>query len=275
MATNMDRRDFLKLGLAGLATTAVGVAVGGKSIPLTVLGARAKAAPDNKDTRPEPSHHRWVMVIDQAKCVGCDQCLNACHAYNDTPPDISWSRVDRVGTTTSGEGVFRPVPCMHCDDAPCVEICPVAATYQRSDGVVMMDYDRCIGCRYCQLACPYGARSFNWDAFTEPNPAVPTYGHPEVARRPRGVMEKCTFCHQRIDRGLAIGLKPGIDPAATPACVVACTYGARIFGDLNDPHSPVSVALRERPDAYRLREELGTEPRVYYLPAPDMEESLS
>jgi Fe-S-cluster-containing dehydrogenase component len=206
------------------------------------------------------------MVIDQSKCVGCDLCLRACAAVNDTPPDIAWSRVERLGPGADGEPMFRPSPCMHCQDAPCAEICPVGATYVRADGIVMMDYDRCIGCRYCQLACPYGARSFNWDAFTGENPAVPAHGHPEVPRRPRGVVEKCSFCYQRIDRGLATGLMPGVDPAATPACVVACTYGARIFGDLNDPDSPVSVALRGRADAYRLREELGTEPRVYYLP---------
>jgi len=140
----------------------------------------------------------------------------------------------------------------------------------------MMDYERCIGCRYCQLSCPYGVRHFNWEAFTGPNPDVPAAGHPEVPRRPRGVVEKCSFCVQRIDRGLATGLMPGIDPDATPACVVACTYGARLFGDLNDPESPVSIALRQRPDAYRLKEELGTGPRVYYLPAePALEESAS
>jgi Fe-S-cluster-containing dehydrogenase component len=142
----------------------------------------------------------------------------------------------------------------------------VGASYYRADGIVMMDYDRCIGCRYCEVACPYGARAFNWKVFDGPNPAVPKWGHPEVERRPRGVVEKCSFCYQRIDRGLALGLKPGIDEAATPACVVACPVGARVFGDLNDPESSVSQLLKDNP-AYRLREDLGTEPRVYYLPA--------
>jgi len=289
--SSIDRRDFLKLGLAATATAAVGVGMSRIPLPMAAVGAGLKPAPAG-DTEPEiiradeaaalprsdhdqPSPHHWAMVIDQGKCVGCDLCLAACHAYNDTPPNISWSRVEEVAPTADGRRVFRPTPCMHCEDAPCVEICPVGATYHRYDGLVMMDYDRCIGCRYCQLACPYGVRHFNWEAFTGPNPDVPAAGHPEVPRRPRGVVEKCSFCVQRIDRGLAAGLTPGRDPDATPACVVACVYGARTFGDLNDPESMVSIALRQRPDAYRLREELGTGPRVYYLPATPTEVSES
>ncbi len=265
MATKIDRRDFLKLGVAVSATAALGIGMSERGfIPLMPA---APAATGVEAEAPQNPPHKWVMVIDQSKCVGCDLCLAACHAYNDTPPTISWSRVEEVDPLPDGQRVYRPVPCQHCQDAPCVEICPVGATYHRYDGLVMMDYDKCIGCRYCQLSCPYGVRHFNWEKFSGPNPDVPAAGHPEVERRPRGVVEKCSFCVQRIDRGLATGLKPGIDPDATPACVVACTYGARLFGDLNDPDSPVSVALRNNPDAYRLREELGTEPRVYYLPA--------
>jgi Fe-S-cluster-containing dehydrogenase component len=155
---------------------------------------------------------------------------------------------------------------MQCENAPCAEVCPVKASYHRPDGIVMMNYERCIGCRYCEVACPYGARAFNWETFNGPNPAVPTWGHPEIPRRPRGVVEKCSFCYQRIDRGLALGLKPGVDEEATPACVVACQIGARVFGDLNDPESVVSQWLSAQP-SYRLREDLGTAPRVYYLPA--------
>jgi phenylacetyl-CoA:acceptor oxidoreductase subunit 1 len=142
----------------------------------------------------------------------------------------------------------------------------VRASYHRADGIVMMDYDRCIGCRYCEVACPYGARAFNWEEFTGPNPSVPTWGQPEVERRPRGVAEKCSFCYQRIDRGLSLGLTPGVDDDATPACVVTCPVGARAFGDLNDPESNVSKLLAQNP-SYRLREDLGTNPRVHYLPA--------
>ncbi|OGO40914.1 MAG: hypothetical protein A2Z03_03140 [Chloroflexi bacterium RBG_16_56_8] len=159
---------------------------------------------------------------------------------------------------------------MHCEKAPCVEVCPVKASYYRDDGIVMMDYDRCIGCRYCQVACPYNARAFNWKAFTGPNPAVPEWGQPEVERRSRGVPEKCSFCYQRIDRGLELGLTPGLDPDATPACCVVCPTGARFFGDLNDPDSNVSLALKDNA-SFRLRENLGTGPRVYYLPADPKE----
>jgi len=141
----------------------------------------------------------------------------------------------------------------------------VGASYYRDDGIVMMDYDKCIGCRYCQVACPYDARSFNWEAFTGENPAVPEWGEPEVERRPRGVPEKCSFCYNRIDRGMSVGLVPGVDAEATPACCVVCPTGARAFGDLNDPHSNVSQILKNHP-SYRLRENLGTNPRVYYLP---------
>jgi Fe-S-cluster-containing dehydrogenase component len=141
----------------------------------------------------------------------------------------------------------------------------VGASVHRADGIVMMDYDKCIGCRYCEVACPYGARAFNWESFDGPNPAVPEYGSPEVERRPRGVVEKCSFCYQRIDRGLKLGLKPGVDDEATPACVVACPMGARKFGDLNDPESEVSQLINNNP-YFRLREDLGTSPRVYYLP---------
>jgi Fe-S-cluster-containing dehydrogenase component len=138
----------------------------------------------------------------------------------------------------------------------------------------MMDYDLCIGCRYCQTACPYQARSFNWEAFNGENPAVPLWGEPDVERRSRGVVEKYTFCYQRIDRGLATGLVPGIDKGATPACVNACPKGARIFGDINDPKSPVSIALANNP-SFRLREEIGTGPRVYYLPPDRYREEVS
>jgi len=152
----------------------------------------------------------------------------------------------------------------------------VGASYYRPDGIVMMDYDKCIGCRYCEVACPYQARSFNWEKFEGPNPAVPVWGQPEVERRPRGVPEKCSFCYQRIDRGMALGMTPGVDPDATPACVVACPTGARIFGDLNDPESEVSKIIHTK-QTVRLRDSLGTAPRVYYVlaNAEDFEEAES
>lgn len=211
---------------------------------------------------------RYGMVIDLDRCMGCRACMEACKVENNTPTAHLWMYVFRFeeGTFPNTHVWFMPRPCMHCDNAPCVKVCPVGARYKREDGLTATDWERCIGCRYCEVACPYGARAFNWDEFTGPNPEVPTWGQPEVPRRPRGVVEKCSFCFQRIDRGLARGLMPGVDAEATPACVVACPVKARIFGNLNDPESEVSRWLASNP-SYRLREDLGTAPRVYYLPA--------
>ena len=245
----MKRRDFLKFLALGSVTFS------------GLQFVRSVSA-----SQPVPnSQYKWAMVIDQAKCTGCGQCTLSCRAHNDIPPGISWNRVIETGKVGEKQ-VFLSRPCMQCEHAPCVEVCMVKASYRRPDGIVMMDYDRCLGCRYCEVACPYNARAFNWKAFTEENPAVPTYGQPEVPRRPRGVVEKCSFCYHRIDRGLTLGLNPGVDREATPACVVACPVGARTFGNLNDPESPVSKLLVQHP-SYRLREDLGTSPRVYYLPA--------
>ena len=246
--TKINRREILKLAV-----------VGGAAVVAWQLRPSASSGGEGEVASP----HKWAMVIDIDKCIGCGYCILTCQADNDTSPDIRWTRLLET-RKIAGEPRYLPVPCQHCENAPCVDACPVKATYHRSDGIVMMDYDRCIGCRYCEVACPYGARSFNWEAFEGDNPAVPYWGSPEVERRPRGVVEKCTFCSHRIDRGLALGLTPGVEPEATPACVSACPVGARTFGDLNDPESKVNKLL----DAHhisRLREDLGTEPRVYYI----------
>ena len=254
-----NRRDFLKVAAIGAAT---------------ITGTRALSRAE-ASSGGEKGPHQWAMVIDQSKCEGCGYCTLACRAHNDVSPEISWNEVLPAGKV-GDHSVFLPRPCMHCEKAPCVEVCMVGASYYRPDGIVMMDYDKCIGCRYCEVACPYQARSFNWEKFESPNPAVPEWGQPEVERRPRGVPEKCSFCYQRIDRGMAMGLTPGVDPDATPACVVACPTNARIFGDLNDPESEVSQLIRSR-HTVRLRDELGTAPRVYYLmaDAEDFEEAAS
>jgi len=255
----VSRRRFLGiLGTAGF-TTAVAAALNVPVAPRPLAASHAGAT----DTG-----HRWGMVIDLSKCVGCQYCVYACQAVNDTTDDMRWN-VHLLDLTETGQPFHMTRPCMHCLDAPCVHVCPVGATYQRSDGLVAMDYDRCIGCRYCMVACPYDARHFNWFERTDENPYEPEWGSAEVERRVRGTVEKCTFCSHRLDRGLEQGLIPGVDRAATPACVNICPVGARKFGDLADPESEVARIIATLP-TFRLREDLGTEPSVYYVPAEGM-----
>ena len=251
-----SRRDFLKL--AGALVGAAGV---------TQLVMRNRSAFASSGNEEGGTGHQWGMLIDINLCIGCQYCTFACDAVNNLAEDMRYCIVTSE-TTQSGDPFFLSRPCMHCDEAPCVHVCPVEATYKRPDGIVAMDYERCIGCRYCQIACPYDARVFNWKEPIALSPQSPTFGYQEVPNRPRGVVEKCTFCSHRIDPGLERGLVPGVDPQATPACVVACPTTARIFGDLNDPESPISTALAETKITLRLREELSTEPRVFYVP-PD------
>ncbi|MFQ6013863.1 MAG: sulfate reduction electron transfer complex DsrMKJOP subunit DsrO [Anaerolineae bacterium] len=257
--TRFARRDFLKL-MGALGASALLARFASWS---PFFHERAEASFPQAEA-PQRRKPRWAMVIDQGRCIGCDYCTFACKAVNDTAPNIYWNLVLTESGLRGGH-VFLPRPCLHCQHAPCVEVCPVGATYAREDGIIVMDYNKCIGCRYCEVACPYGARYFNWKEPTEENRYVPAWGTPEVERRPRGVVEKCSFCIQRIDRGLARGLTPGVDREATPACVNICPVEARFFGDLNDPTSKVSQLLRSR-RSFRLREDLGTEPRVYYSP---------
>ena len=255
----LSRRNFMTLLIGGGASLVLATTL---AQPLDTF---ARQIAETRPTGHEgDSNFHWVMVIDLSRCIGCDYCVWACQATNDTKDDMRWNiRID--DETPLGEVFHVTRPCLHCTDAPCVEVCPVSATYHRADGLVAMDYDKCIGCRYCQTACPYGARSFNWFERSEENPQAPEWGTPEVARRPRGVVEKCTFCVHRIDAGLANGLMPGVDEDATPACVNVCPVNARFFGNINDPDSTVSRIIKSRP-TIRLREDLGTEPNVYYIP---------
>jgi phenylacetyl-CoA:acceptor oxidoreductase subunit 1 len=158
---------------------------------------------------------------------------------------------------------FVPVGCQHCDEPPCLDVCPTTATKKRADGIVTIDYDICIGCAYCAVACPYQARSKTLRASFAYGQAS---GH-EVQRRDDtrlAVATKCTFCVDRIDDGLARGLAPGVDPEATPACVNACISEALSFGDIDDPASKVSRLLAEN-QHFRMHEELGTGPGLFYL----------
>lgn len=263
----ISRRDFIKM-LAGLGVGVTAAAALSNLPPLRELLGR-EIALEQPVTEAKGTHaggksvHRWGMVIDLRKCIGCKYCVYACQAVNDVPDHMRWN-VYLTDRTETGNLFHMTRPCLHCQEAPCVAVCPAGATFVRDDGIVIMDYNKCIGCRYCQVACPYGARSFNWLEREGPSGYQGDWGSAEVARRPRGVAEKCTFCVHRIDRGLEQGLMPGVDRAATPACVNICPVRARMFGDLNDPQSPVSRAIAENP-TFRLREDLGTEPKVYYI----------
>ncbi len=268
----LTRREFIT-AMAVLGGSAA-VAVALSEIPALEELIQQELALELPEVAREASHHRgdsqfkWGMLIDLRKCIGCQYCVKACQAVNDVPDDMRWN-VYLPEITETGATFHMTRPCLHCQDAPCVSVCPVAATFVRDDGIVIMDYDRCIGCRYCQVACPYGARSFNWEQRTESSGYQPEWGNAEIERRPRGVAEKCTFCVHRIDRGLAQGLMPGVDRPATPACVNICPVEARVFGNLNDPDSKISRLIKELP-TFRLRENLGTEPNVYYVPPEGM-----
>jgi phenylacetyl-CoA:acceptor oxidoreductase 27-kDa subunit len=209
---------------------------------------------------------RWAMVADLRSCIGCQTCTASCKHANATPPGVQWRRVLDLefGEYPDVQRAFVPVGCQHCDEPPCLEVCPTTATRKRPDGIVTVDYDLCIGCAYCTVACPYQAR------FIAPA-GVYAYGsqpteHEELREDEsrRAVATKCTFCVDRIDAGLEKGLTPGIDPQATPACVNACLTEALVFGDLEDPQSNVSKLLATNRH-FRLNEELGTGPGFFYL----------
>jgi phenylacetyl-CoA:acceptor oxidoreductase subunit 1 len=209
---------------------------------------------------------QWVMVADLERCVGCQTCTAACRHANATSPAVQWRKVLDIesGSYPNVSRTFVPTGCQHCADPPCMHVCPSTATRRRADGIVTIDYDMCIGCAYCDVACPYQAR-FKVDAprFAYGDAALQNESEREDPRRV-GVAQKCTFCSDRIDFGLANGLTPGLDSAATPACVNSCIADALQFGDIDDPSSNVSRLLREHRH-FRMHEELGTKPGFYYL----------
>ena len=285
-----DRRSFLRKSLAILGAAGAGAAIselrpgpsqaqpattvspenvthaltpggqvvhlhGGKVVRLPVL-------PSDPTARTGVPNRKWVMVIDLAKCDGCGHCMTACSKMHFVPNDRQWIKVLRMKDAEHTAPYFFPQPCYQCDNPPCTKVCPVDATFKREDGSVLIDNERCIGCRFCMAACPYGARSFNWGHPSDPpeataQPYSPEQGYPRRA----GTVEKCDFCTDMAAKG------------ELPGCVTGCPMGAIYYGDQNEDavtNSRGETARLSRlvldNGGYRHLEELGTKPRVYYLP---------
>ncbi len=251
----IDRRQFIKI-----VSFAGGIALASKWTFEAISG-------DENLTNTGLTAQRWAMAIDVVKCEqngNCTKCIEACHKFHNVPQfdnpkdEIKWIWKDKFyNAFITQENQFLPkemnhknvlLLCNHCDNPPCTNVCPTEATWKRDDGIVMMDWHRCIGCRYCVAACPYGSRSFNW---REPRPFIQQLNQ-SFPTRTRGVVEKCTFCSERLARG------------QSPVCVEACPSKALIFGDLLDPSSEVRKILSER-FSIRRKPELGTNPEVFYL----------
>ena len=213
---------------------------------------------------------RWGLVINLHTCIGCYNCMIACKQEHFLPPGIFFSRVlvGEIGTYPSVLKLSYPVLCNHCDEPPCVDVCPTGATTKREDGIVTVDPDKCIGCRSCLIACPYQQRSYLSGDNDEYFPGQGLTAYEEIGKElyplEKGTVVKCNFCAEIIDDGLKRGLVPGVDREATPACVNACPVHARYFGDLDDPESNVSKLTRDK-KASPLHPEYGTEPSVYYI----------
>jgi Fe-S-cluster-containing dehydrogenase component len=274
-----DRRSFIRHSLVVLGAAVAGGSsrapgksassscCGGSCGTLAVSATGAVGGGANKDGQHDSARvgtpgRKWIMVIDLAKCDGCGACTVACSKMHFVPPDRQWIKVLRMQESEETAPYFFPQPCYQCDNPPCTKVCPVDATFKRQDGVVLIDNDRCIGCRFCMAACPYGARSFNWGHPQDPPEAQakeysPEHGFP----RRVGTVEKCDFCPDMADQGLL------------PACTASCPMGAIYYGDQNEDAvtnaqgetQRLSKLLLDR-SGYRHLEELGTQPRVYYLP---------
>lgn len=281
---NNTRRNFFKLtlGVGGVALAATGI---GKSLTndskesgekIKVLTADGRLIEvDKSSVHHHPSEHlltkeqvregiagrKFIMVIDLARCANARKCVEGCQKMHDTKPPIEWIKVKRMQHNEEDAPFWMPQPCFHCDNPPCTKVCPVDATFKREDGIVLIDNDRCIGCRFCMAACPYNSRSFNWASKDIPKEICNAQYSPENGMPSKiGTVEKCDFCPDMSREG------------KLPDCVRSCPNGTIFFGDANEDTVTngedtfkLSELLKKRA-GYRLMEELGTEPRVYYLP---------
>jgi len=213
---------------------------------------------------------RWGMVIDLRRCIGCYSCMITCKQEHFLPPNIFWSRlvVSETGEYPQVSKQVYPVLCNQCREAACVEACPSGATLKRKDGIIIVDYEKCVGCRYCIIACPYQQRTFfsndKKEYFDDQGLTELEVIGRELNPLQPGTVVKCNFCLDRTEEGIHKGLKPGMDREATPACVNNCPVSARTFGDLDDPNSNVSILIRKK-KGFQLHPEFGTDPSVYYI----------
>ncbi|HXC05434.1 MAG TPA: 4Fe-4S dicluster domain-containing protein [Bacteroidia bacterium] len=226
--------------------------------------ADAERIISNYEAREGIPGKKFVMVIDLARCGNERKCIAGCQKMHHKQSPVEWIKVKRMQDSDELSPYYMPQPCFHCDNPPCTKVCPVDATFKRKDGIVMIDNERCIGCRFCMAACPYTARSFNWG---DPQPPAGTADEPYSPEKSypgkTGTVDKCDFCPDMSRKGML------------PDCVTACPNGTLFFGDANedtvtngDDTFRLSELLKKR-GGYRFLEELGTEPRVYYLPPVD------
>jgi len=286
---DQGRRDFIKTAaLATLATAACGSLVCSCSSPAEKVetGRKVKLlSPEGEIVEIDSSYlnidehmsiisklearegiagKKFVMVVDLSRCKNARKCISACQKWHYRPEETEWLSVKLIKESENAAPYWFPKQCFHCDNPPCVKVCPVDATFKRQDGLVLIDNERCIGCKFCMAACPYSTRVFNWDEpempdFVRDQPYSPETGIPAKI----GTVEKCDFCPDRAREGLL------------PPCVEACPNGVFYFGDENedtvtngDETVSFSQLIKDRA-GYRFMEELGTKPRVYYLPPKD------
>ena len=209
---------------------------------------------------------RWRMIVDLRKCIGCGICTEVCEQFNRLPPGAKWRKLIEYENKGNPRlpRIYITMSCMHCNRAPCLDVCPTQATYRRDDGIVDINLELCLGCGACITACPYQARSIaTQDVMRFKTEETEDADNALYSDR-IGVCTKCHFCRERIDRGIARGLKPGIDPDATPICVRYCIADAIYFGDVDDPESEIAHFIRDN-KVIGLLEELNTEVSVLYI----------